>query len=519
MSVGDVSAVAVKYAILPLIAYHLVIWVYRFFLHPLRKYPGPRLSWFSDAYGGWFAYKKDLHLQTHRDHLKYGKLKTLSSSVIRQGPNKLIFNSTTAYQEIYLKESISKSQSYAAGNADPSTGNAFNTIDKRVHRVKRRLVGQLTTERSMRVFESQMIEQIDVFLGQILATSQTNPNAAIDMSQRCRWLGLDIVGHLGFGYDLKLQTDPLNRFLVHAMEIASWRLNIYMQYPFLRQLKFEALFWLLAVLQGKSFFQLLRKMIDARAAQDKHAKHDLYSVMVDAVDAPEGDRITMREIWIEAILFIPAGGDTSSTAMSSTFFYLARNPHCMKKLAEEIRSAFASGKDIRVGPELTGCRYLRACIDEALRMSPPVPGTLWRERSPGYENQPWIIDGHVIPRGTKVGVSAYCLHHNDKYFPDPFTYKPERFLEIEEGSAESKAAKAAFVPFSIGSRSCAGKAMAYQETTLTLAKTIWYFDFDMANEHALDEVEFRLQDVLTSHHNGPFLKFRPRGELWKELQD
>ena len=115
---------------------------------------------------------------------------------------------------------------------------------------------------------------------------------------------------------------------------------------------------------------------------------------------------------IVLIIAVP-GADTTATTIAATFFYLARNPQCYERLAQEIRSKFQSGAEI-CGSKLSTCQYLRACIDEAMRMSPPIPGTLWREQaSDDGGEKPIVIDGHVIPQGTYVGVSTYTLHHNE----------------------------------------------------------------------------------------------------------
>jgi cytochrome P450 len=218
------------------------------------------------------------------------------------------------------------------------------------------------------------------------------------------------------------------------------------------------------------------------------------------------------------------GGDTTATAMSGVFYYLSRNPTCYEKLAEEIRSTFVSGKEISSGPKLSSCRYLRACIDESLRMSPPVSGTLWRQRyADDTSSDPLIVDGHVIPPGTHVGVNTYALHHDEKYFPDSNKYKPERWLEADE---ETRARmNQAFCAFSIGSRGCAGKPMAYLEASLVVAKTLWYFDFNVARGEAgklgddrASPGEFETWDIFSSHQEGPNLIFKPRGDHWKDLQ-
>lgn len=177
--------------------------------------------------------------------------------------------------------------------------------------------------------------------------------------------------------------------------------------------------------------------------------------------------------------------------------------------------------------------YLRACIDEAIRMSPPAAGILWRDLAPDDDkNQPFVVDGQVIPRGTIVGLNTYSLHHNEDYFPDPFSYDPERWLDSSDYSSETKRImRDAFAPFSIGPRGCAGKAMAYLETSLVLAKTMWYFDFETssgqlgvigagkagAEEGRERPSEFQLYDIFNMAHDGPYLNFRVRGDFWKDL--
>ncbi len=162
--------------------------------------------------------------------------------------------------------------------------------------------------------------------------------------------------------------------------------------------------------------------------------------------------------------------------MCATFFYLSRNQECYKKLAAEVRSIFESGQDIQGGPRLVGCRYLRACINEALRMSPPVSGTLWREQNLQENTKgPLVVDGHFIPPGTQIGVNMYNIHHSSDYFSEPFTYKQDRWLDDTMPEDRKKLMQDAFSPFSVGSRSCAGKAMAYLEASLVVAKTLWYY--------------------------------------------
>jgi cytochrome P450 len=156
------------------------------------------------------------------------------------------------------------------------------------------------------------------------------------------------------------------------------------------------------------------------------------------------------------------GGDTTTSALSAMFFYLSRYPLCYQQLVAEIRSTFTHGSEIVSGTKLSNCAYLRACIDETLRISPPIVTTLWRKIATDYEdNEPFIVDGHFIPPGTDVGVNIFSIHHNHSYFPEPFIFKPERWLPgVSSSETEGRAIHDAFTPFSMGPRGCAGKTMA-----------------------------------------------------------
>ena len=202
-------------------------------------------------------------------------------------------------------------------------------------------------------------------------------------------------------------------------------------------------------------------------------------------------------------------------------FYLTHNTRTLSKLNQEIRNAFTDVEEICSGPTLQSCTYLRACVDEALRLSPPVGGLLPRQVLAGGME----VDGHHIPEDTVIGTPHYALHHNPAYYPDPFEYKPERwFSDPAGGITEDQVAMAhsAFCPFSIGPRGCIGKGMAYVELLTTIGRLSFLYDMQLApgkqvGEGRLDlewgrqrKGEFQLQDIFTSRRDGPLIQFRER---------
>lgn len=198
-----------------------------------------------------------------------------------------------------------------------------------------------------------------------------------------------------------------------------------------------------------------------------------------------------------------------AAAIAACLFYLGRNETCRGKASHEVRSAFSRPDLIAHGPLLERCTYLRACLDEAMRISPPAPGVFFRRCA-----RDCVIDSVPLTAGTNVAVGVHALHHNPEYFPEPFTYKPERFL--------AAGAREAFIPFLKGYRSCPAQKLAYPMMLVPLAHLLWSFDFRPVTNlgggqrHAPQDVGpygegvLQVKDFFTSSVQGPLLAFEKR---------
>ena len=147
-----------------------------------------------------------------------------------------------------------------------------------------------------------------------------------------------------------------------------------------------------------------------------------------------------------------------------------------------------------------GCRYLRACVEEALRMAPGVPGYLVRE-----SGRDGVIDGHIIPARANVGVPGWTKHRDPAVFPEPQVFKPQRWLT--DSDEELRRLRSAHFPFSYGPRACIGKNLAYNTIYLTMARIAFLFEIESREPLPL---EFHVKDHFAAgSKNGPFLKFTP----------
>jgi len=259
---------------------------------------------------------------------------------------------------------------------------------------------------------------------------------------------------------------------------------------------------------------------------------DFTHYLLRARDPVTSAGLTTAELHADSALLMHAGSDTTSIAMSACIFDLLHNPPSLAALIHEIRSTFASTEAIRSGPALNSCTYLRACIDETLRLSPPVPSHLPREILPGG----LTVNGHWLPPGTVVGTSPWAIHHNSEYFPDPFAFQPERWIIGDSNAEAVAAARSAFCAFSLGSRGCVGKSVAYLEVSLALANLLWLYDISLGEgdptgggaevapagwrgrtpegeslpEERRREDEYQLFDRFTADRDGPMVRFRNR---------
>lgn len=259
-----------------------------------------------------------------------------------------------------------------------------------------------------------------------------------------------------------------------------------------------------------------------KSGQDQHARKDMFHYLFQAKDAETGQPAYSREeLLAEANLLVVAGSDTTATSLCGFFFYISHYPHVYAKLVKHIRSSFASIDEIVEGRQLSSCQYLRACLDEAMRLSPAGPSELARTVLAGGQH----VDGEFFPEGTCVGTTGWSNGRNGATYGDPYTYRPERWMVDEENgvSAESVAyAKSSLHPFSAGPGNCVGQNVAMLEMLLVIARTLYRMDVRLAPGSTLGEGAaglgwgrrsknlYQLDDAYISVRHGPMLQFRKR---------
>lgn len=167
---------------------------------------------------------------------------------------------------------------------------------------------------------------------------------------------------------------------------------------------------------------------------------------------------------------VDAGSDTTAIALTNVLYYLIKHPNTLNKLREEVAGALDEGEEIAPYAKVKSLPYLKACLDESLRLSPPLPRGLERKTPP----QGMEILGEHIAGGVTVSVSSYVAHRDPVLFPEPDSFKPERWLNESEATKDMRAA---WIPFTTGARACIGRNITMMEQQILIATLVHRYDF------------------------------------------
>lgn len=296
---------------------------------------------------------------------------------------------------------------------------------------------------------------------------QQDPEKEFDMVRMYNFTTFDVMGDLTFGEPLHMLDNaeydpwvsvvcPLScfdanfgrdkvRIIFSSIRVAS-KISILTNYPAVWR-RFKS--WVPETMNKRRMehFNHSVTRVTKRLEKGRHTEGiDLWDLVLGQ---KEGKGLTRGEMDANASLFMIAGTETTATLVSGLTFYLLKNPRCMKKLVNEIRSTFASSDNMTM-EQLAALPYLSACIKEAFRLYPPVPLSLPRKTPEDGST----ICGEFVPPNTIVGIPQYPMNVNERNFKDPLEYIPERWLGDERYQNDEKHA---LQPFSVGSRDCVGK--------------------------------------------------------------
>ncbi|KAI0876236.1 averantin oxidoreductase [Hypoxylon argillaceum] len=450
--------------------YYGALSIYNIWLHPLAKYPGPRLAAASPL---WMILSY-FHGRTPTDllklHNKYGP-------VVRTGPNDLSFINPMQWREIYGYKSrgeveFARDPRYFSGlGNDP----IIFTADTNYHGYIRKLLGHGFSERSLREQEPILKEYINTLFHRLDKECQ-NGEQPLDIASWFNYLIFDFIGFLTFGESFDcLTTGTLHQWVGVSFGLAKTMLYHQMssRLPYLLRAIFERYF---IPRNDKGVMATLQSTNEEKVRHRLNNHPPVPDFMDSLVEAFNSGKMTAQQLEGNAAILVSAGSETTATLLSGLTWLLLKHPRVLAKLTREIRTKFSSADAITISG-VNECKYLLGCIEEALRMYPPSPQPHQRLVPPGGA----LVNGSFLPGGTSVSVPIYAIANSALNFAEPGSFIPERWTG-EDAARFAGDRREASQPFSYGPRNCLGRNLAYAEIKLVLARLVWQFDVGNATE-------------------------------------
>jgi cytochrome P450 len=200
-------------------------------------------------------------------------------------------------------------------------------------------------------------------------------------------------------------------------------------------------------LLDKPTYDVIRKR---RAAADLEGRHDILSMLLQARDE-DGEALSDHEVRDELLSVVLAGHETTANSLGWAFERLTRTPDAYARLYDAVRN------------DVDADEWIEYTINETMRSRPVVPIVGRRT------TVPWQLGEYAVPADTPVSISITLLHHREDLYPEPFDFKPERWIGHKPGTYE-------WIPFGGGTRRCLGAALAMAEMRVVLKAMVQRLD-------------------------------------------
>ncbi|KAK7442889.1 hypothetical protein CaCOL14_011107 [Colletotrichum acutatum] len=443
--------------ILTIICFLTIPLTYNVLFHPLARVPGPFLAKLNDF---WHAYQ----LYTDMRHETLCKLHDQYGPLVRLGPSTISVNTTEGYQKVYSATSpIDKSPFYQSFT--PGFQSSFSSIGA-AYKEKKSILSQAFSQKKLDAMEP-------AFMGHIWKLCEVmKSQGKVNLDDCLSALTIDILSDVCFGETFDLLRNPTEKAkvsdgLVQAAKFVSLE-GILWRWPLLqrmiRKLSYSS------TTRGYPAKMAIGAMIKQR--QNPSGRQDIFNYLLTAKSPTTDTPFPDRELFGEAIVMFVAGSDTTSTALLTILWHLLAHRDAYDKLALEVRSIVTTHDELSYH-KIQHLPYLRAVIEEGLRIFPPNAGFIPRQvlQSDGA----FVLHGIPLPVGTEIGVANMAMHRNPIYFERPNDFMPERWIGDGQSAVKDKSA---FSPFSRGPRACLGRTMAYMEMSLALAAIFLEMDME-----------------------------------------
>jgi cytochrome P450 len=303
------------------------------------------------------------------------------------------------------------------------------------------------------------------------------------LHERLQGLTLEIILRAVFGLERGAKLDALRDLLTKLLAFAESPLSLLPPPPrLLNRLTPAARFDRLLAQADELIFSL----IEERRGEDSDGEDVLAMLLASRHD--DDSPMSPQELRDELMTALVAGHETTASQLAWTFERLTREPRVLQHLYAELDSE--AGDD-----------YLSATINEILRHRPVLPNA-----EPRLTMQPVTIGGVHYPKGTLLLANAYLVHHDPSIYPDPYAFRPERFLEQAPGTYT-------WIPFGGGRRRCLGASFALLEMKIAIRAVLTRYELEAVGSRP---EKTRRRSITISPAKGGMVSLRERPSSGKD---
>lgn len=312
--------------------------------------------------------------------------------IIRISPNQLAIDGSIGWSEVFARHSNVPEFEKTPTFYGPRNGIGILPARQEDHQRQRRLIAYAFSAAALTEQESYLKYYIDILIKRL--RERMLAGVPVDMTRWYNYLTFDIIAELSFAdpFNCLENSDyhPLVAMVFSGIR-GNARISFFEQYPLLRPLvNFMATKDDME--KRRQYYAMARAKTEKRIALGADTRRDFMTYILR--NNKDGTGMTHDEILANARTLIGAGSHTTASALAGLTFYLTKSPEAYNRLAEEIRSTFSSEDDINM-KSTTALPFLHACLEEALRIYPPLAETPPRV-SPGA-----FVNGQYIPKGVQ----------------------------------------------------------------------------------------------------------------------
>jgi hypothetical protein len=331
---------------------------------------------------------------------------------------------------------------------EPIVGrNSVILLDEAAHMEQRKLL--------LPAFHGEKMQRLTGLMSELTAVEVDSwpSEQPIALHPRLQRLTLEIILRAVFGLERGPRLDQLRDVLTRVLAFGESPLSVLPAAA-------SALRWFGPLKrferEGARADALIFELIEERRTEAAPGRDDVLAMLLEARHE-DGSPMSPQELRDELMTALVAGHETTASQLAWAFERLARDPRVVQRLTAELDAG-------------EGDAYLTATINEVLRHKPVLPNA-----EPRLTKQPVRVGDFEYPAGVALLASAFLVHHDPQIYPEPYAFRPQRFLDKPPGTYT-------WIPFGGGRRRCLGASFALQEMKIVLREVLTRYELACASD-------------------------------------